>query len=75
MSFRVKIPANVKAGLHNLPHVQMKGTGAVIHDQSGVSLHINPISGTDEADVTLTVDEGVVKKKLEADIATIATEL
>lgn len=72
MSFRIKVPSNVKSGVHKLPHVQMIGGAAVLHDPSGVTLHITPTSGKDEAEVSVSIDESVVKQKLEKDIATIA---
>ena len=69
--FRIKVPQSVREGIHKLPHVQMLGVGAVIHDANGVSLYINPVPGTDEAEVTVKVDESIIEHRLKAEMVSL----
>ena len=72
MSFQVKIPDNVKHGVHKLPHVQPEGRGYVLHHPAGIDLHLSQEPGTNLVNCTATVDEAVVKAEFEKSIAETA---
>ena len=72
MAFKVKIPQNVRKGMHKLPHVKSHGNSVVLPHPSGVILTMTPVEGTDEANVVVSVDEFVVKQEFEKSIAETA---